>query len=319
MTYSNQAFTIAASDLTTPTSQTAVITGGSSGIGLQTAIILHALGNNIGIIDRHPPTSSSDPSSPSHAPASLLASPRFAFAQADITSWASHVQAFETLHRQFQRIDTVFVNAGIAEHGDQFFSSTLDPATGLLSEPDRRVIDVDLQAADDSVRLAIHYLRKNEKDAQGKRGSIVMTASLAGYLASAGAPLYSAAKHGVVGLMRALKNDLATLGIAISVVAPAITLTPIISGRRPGQSLEDWAREMRRVGVPINSPEEIARAVVWLVGKGLEANGMGLLVQAGRVADLEAGIAKTRALWMGEEMLGLFRGGRKAPLFPNKL
>lgn len=119
--------------------------------------------------------------------------------------------------------------------------------------------------------------------------------------------------------MRALKNDTATLDIAISVVAPGITLTPIIMGRRPGQSLEEWAQRMRKEGVPINSPKEIATAVVWLMSLGKEGNGKGLLVQAGRVADLEAGIAKSRKSWMSEEQLELFRGGRNAPLFPNKL
>ena len=48
-----------------------------------------------------------------------------------------------------------------------------------------------MDAASDTTKLAIHYLRKNEDG-----GEIVLTASLAGYLASAGAPLYSAAKHG---------------------------------------------------------------------------------------------------------------------------
>lgn len=119
--------------------------------------------------------------------------------------------------------------------------------------------------------------------------------------------------------MRALKNDTATLGIAISVVAPGITLTDIISGRKEGESLRDWAQRMRAVGVPINNPAEIADAVVCLMGLGIEANGKGLLVQAGRVADVEKGIATSRKIWMGEEMLGLFRGGRNAPLFPNKL
>lgn len=119
--------------------------------------------------------------------------------------------------------------------------------------------------------------------------------------------------------MRALKNDLATLNIAISIVAPGITLTEIISGRNEGESLPDWAKRMRGVGVPINDPAEIAANVVWLFSKGKEANGKGLLVQAGRSADLEAGIAKTRGAWMGKEMLELFRGGRNAPLFPNKL
>ena len=119
--------------------------------------------------------------------------------------------------------------------------------------------------------------------------------------------------------MRALKNDLATLNIAISVVAPGITLTEIISGRNEGESLPDWAKRMRDIGVPINDPAEIAANVVWLFSKGIEGNGKGLLVQAGRTADLEAGIAKSRGAWMGKEMLDLFRGGRKAPLFPNKL
>ena len=124
---------------------------------------------------------------------------------------------------------------------------------------------------------------------------------------------------GIVGLMRALKNDLATLGIAVSVVAPAITLTPIVSARREGQSLDDWADSFRKQGVPINDPRDVARSVVWLMSLGTKANGKGLLIQAGRVVDLEEGIAKTRKLWMGTEMLDLFRGGRQAPLFPNKL
>lgn len=119
--------------------------------------------------------------------------------------------------------------------------------------------------------------------------------------------------------MRSLKNDLAKLDIAISVVAPAMTLTPIISGRQSAESLEDWAKRFRGLGVPINDPGEIAAAVVWLMSLGVKGNGKGLLVQGGRTADMEAGIAKTRNQWMGKEMLDLFRGGRNAPLFPNKL
>jgi NAD(P)-dependent dehydrogenase (short-subunit alcohol dehydrogenase family) len=87
------------------------------------------------------------------------------------------------------------VNAGIAEHGDQFFTDTFDPS-GQLAEPDRRCVDIDLHAADDTVKLAIYWMRKDAKHGRGRGGSIVMTASIAGYLASAGAPLYSAAKHG---------------------------------------------------------------------------------------------------------------------------
>lgn len=83
------------------------------------------------------------------------------------------------------------MNAGIAEHGDQFFADELD-SQGLLKEPDRRVLNIDMDAASDTTKLAVHYLRKNGNEG----GQIILTASLAGYLASAGAPLYSAAKHG---------------------------------------------------------------------------------------------------------------------------
>lgn len=79
---------------------------------------------------------------------------------------------------------------GIAEFGDQFFKDELD-SDGKLKEPDRRCLTIDLDAACDTVKLAVYYMRKNKEG-----GSIVMTASLAGYLASAGAPHYSAAKHG---------------------------------------------------------------------------------------------------------------------------
>ena len=184
----NQAFTITREQLSSPTKQTCLVTGGSSGIGLNTAIILHELGNNVCVVDRSPPSAA--------APKSLTSSSRFLFQQCDITSWSSQRSAFDTAYKKFGSIDNVFVNAGIAEYGDQFFKDELD-GNGMLKEPDRRCVDIDLHAADDTVKLAIHYMRKKEKDGKGKGGSIVMTASLAGYLASAGAPLYSAAKHGI--------------------------------------------------------------------------------------------------------------------------
>jgi len=127
---------------------------------------------------------------------------------------------------------------------------------------------------------------------------------------------------GIVGLMRALKHDVATLNIAVSVVAPGITITPILAQERrrlEPMDIEDWAEDMQKVGVPINRAETIALAVSYLIHGGMRSNGKGLMVKADRMADMEAGLAKSRSQWMGEEMLALFRGGRTAPLFPNKL
>lgn len=117
--------------------------------------------------------------------------------------------------------------------------------------------------------------------------------------------------------MRALKQECAKLKIAVSVVAPAITVTPILSSgnREAGKAPEVYAKEMQGVGVPINKPESIALAVCWLFNEGQAANGAGIFVQADKFVDLERGLAKTREQWMSREMLDLFRGGRKAPLF----
>ncbi|OAX79368.1 hypothetical protein ACJ72_06314 [Emergomyces africanus] len=148
-----------------------------------------------------------------------------------------------------------------------------------------------------------------------------MTASLAGYLADGGAPLYSAAKHGIVGLLRSLKNDVAKYNIALSVVAPAITLTPLItsSGRRSSTDPAEWAASMVKRGLAINKAETVGLAVAHLINIGMQAKGQGLLLQKDKVVDVERGLAKSREMWMGKEMLDVFRGGSNALKAQSKI
>jgi NAD(P)-dependent dehydrogenase (short-subunit alcohol dehydrogenase family) len=312
-------FSLSPTTANPPQSSTILITGGASGIGLATAVYLHTAEykNNVVVLDR----------SPSPPPVKELTnSRRFLYIQCDILSWTSQRSAFSQAATHFGGLDHVFVNAGVAEVGEQIFTDHLD-ASGQLAEPDRTCIDIDIRAVGDTLKLAVYHLRKDSDpksnrpkgSGKGRGGNIVMTASLAGYLASTGAPLYSAAKHGVVGYLRALKGDCAKIGIALSVIAPGITLTPIILGRRPGQSLQAWGEDMAGRGVPINSAETIGLVVGHVFGLGMKANGSGYLIQGNRVQELEGGIAKSREAWMGKEMLALFRGGREAPLFPGKL
>jgi len=312
-------FSLSPSTANPPQGSTVIITGGASGIGLATALFIHTarFNNNVVVLDR---ASSPPPVE------DLTNSSRFLYVQCDVTDWASQRAAFAQAADHFGHLDHVFVNAGIAEMGEQIFTDHVNER-GELAEPDRRTIDIDIRAVSDTLKLAVYHLR-NDTDSKtdrrkgsgkGKGGSVVMTASLAGYLASAGAPLYSAAKHGVVGYLRALKGDCAKVGIALSVVAPGITLTNIVAGVPQGQSIQDWGKDMQGRGVPINDAETIGLTVSHIMGLGAKANGSGYLIQANRIQEVEGGIAKTRQQWMGKEMLDLFRGGRNAPLFPNKL
>lgn len=112
-----------------------------------------------------------------------------------------------------------------------------------------------------------------------------------------------------------MKQETAKLNISIAVVAPAITVTPILQQNREVGTPEELAEGMANAGVPINKAESIALAVGHLIKLGRQGNGAGIFVQADRMVDLERGLAKTRELWMSKEMLQLFRGGREAPLF----
>lgn len=155
-------FTVDPSSLGNLRSKTVLITGGSSGIGLATAALIASLdsSNKIAILDRAPP------------PQSLgIPSENLFFGQCDVTDWKSQRSAFEGTVAKFGRLDAVFVNAGIAEYKDQFFTDDLD-SEGKLAAPDHRVLDIDINAATDTVKLAIFHLRKNGG------GSIIMTASL---------------------------------------------------------------------------------------------------------------------------------------------
>src|SRR4051812_43432193 len=102
-------FTIDKAILTSLTNKTVLITGGSSGIGLATALLLHSLSNNIVILDRFAP-----PQAPSSQP--LISSHRFLFCKCDITDWKAQRVAFQAAIDKFGNIDAAYVNAGIAEY-----------------------------------------------------------------------------------------------------------------------------------------------------------------------------------------------------------
>lgn len=177
---------------------------------------------------------------------------------------------------QLGRLDIVVANAGIA------------PMMGEDAWQD--VIDVNLTGVYHTVDVAMRPLIK-----QDDGGAIVLTSSVAG-LVGIGAPIagslgYTAAKHGMVGLMRAYANFLAPYRIRVNSVHPAAVNTPMIDNEFTRSWLDGMAQQdfggpdmSNALPVPALEAEDIANAVLYLVSDaGRYVTGVALPVDAGFV------------------------------------
>lgn len=223
---------------------TAIVTGGAAGIGLATARALRDAGSRVLVVDVD--------EVPSDAGGVSL--------RADVSrpeEWARIAAAAE---RELGGIDLAFLNAGVAG---------VEPEIAAADDDEiHRVIAVDLLGVVYGVRAVLPSMRRRGG------GSIVATASLAGLIPYPPDPLYAAAKHGVVGFVRAMAGRLEAEGITVNAVCPGLTDTAII----PPAARDELERER----YPLMAPETIAAAVVALLA-GSET-GEALVCQPGRAA-----------------------------------
>lgn len=94
-------------------------------------------------------------------------------------------------------------------------------------------------------------------------GAIVNMASILGQVAFAGAPAYTAAKHGVLGLTRAAALEYSAQGLRINAVGPAFIHTPMIAGLEADPATSQTLIGMHPIG-RLGQPEEVAELVLWL-------------------------------------------------------
>lgn len=146
--------------------------------------------------------------------------------------------------------------------------------------------------------------------------SICLVSSIAGITEAPGLFSYSASKHGVIGLMRALRPfaPLRYGGVRVNAVCPWATDTQLLRGVKAA-----WAREK----MPLNAPLDVAKVIVQCstVGRGGQGqsdgekkeplNGTAIFVSGGRYFDTEEGVERTMPLWMGEENASEFLKGQE--------
>src|SRR3712207_6255983 len=159
---------------------------------------------------------------------------RIIASKADVRDSAALKAAVDDGVAQLGRLDIVLANAGIASFA---------PVEELTDEMWDDMIDINLSGVFKTVRAAVPHLR-----AHGEGGAIVLTSSTAGIKGLGNLAHYVAAKHGVVGLMKTLANELAPDMIRVNSVHPTAVDTDMIHNDQTyGLFMPDRSEE-RRVG-----------------------------------------------------------------------
>ncbi|HKE02376.1 MAG TPA: glucose 1-dehydrogenase [Planctomycetota bacterium] len=219
----------------------AVITGGTSGIGLATAEKFVAEGADVFVTGRRP--------GELEAAVKKLGK-KATGVQGDVATLADLDRLYDAVKRKHDHVDVVFANAGRGEY----------LALGAITEKHYdETFDTNVKGLLFSVQKALPLMRPG--------GSIILNASVAGSKGFDNFSVYSATKAAVRSFARTWTTDLKGRGIRVNVVSPGPIDTPIIKGLAPtDEAMREFKANMSAV-VPMGRmgrAEEVANAVVFL-------------------------------------------------------
>jgi NAD(P)-dependent dehydrogenase (short-subunit alcohol dehydrogenase family) len=215
----------------------AFVAGGASGLGEATARELAARGARVTVADLN-----------EERGAALADELGGSFAKADVTDEAQVQAAVETV--EGLRFAVSCAGIGWAER-------TVGKNGAAALQPFETVIRVNLIGTFNVLRLSAAAMSLGQPNAEGERGAVVMTASVAAFDGQIGQAAYSSSKGGVVGLTLPAARDLARQGIRVCTIAPGLFDTPLLAG------LPEESRQALGAQVPfpprLGRPEEYAR------------------------------------------------------------
>jgi len=217
--------------------QVAVVTGAGRGIGHAIAVRLASEGARVVLVDRDPAVEAAAKNLGANARGLIV----------DVTRTFDVDRAVGDAYGWADRLDIVVNNAGIT--GRSY------PIWELTDEDWHRVLAADLTSVFLVCRAAVRLMRHR------RQGRIVNIASIAGKEGNPTLIPYSSAKAGVIGLTKALAKEVATQGILVHAVAPAVIGTELL------QQMTKETVDMLVAKIPmgrVGTPAEVAALVAWL-------------------------------------------------------
>jgi 3-oxoacyl-[acyl-carrier protein] reductase len=241
------------------TGKIALVTGASSGIGVGIAEALHAQGAHVVLTGRR--------EAELNAVAAQLGE-RASVMPADLNDPAAPAALVDGIEAAHGRLDILVNNAGF----------TRDMLALRMGDEDwNAVLEVDLNAPFRLARAALRGMMKR------RTGRIVSIASIVGVTGNAGQANYAAAKAGLIGMSKALAQEVAPRGVTINVVAPGFIATPMTDKLNEAQKTALLSRiPLGKMG----SAKDVASAVAylasdeaaWVTGTTIHVNGGMLMV-----------------------------------------
>lgn len=243
----------------------ALVTGGTSGIGRETAVLFAKKGARVVVAGRR--------ENEGRETADLIhsAGGEGIFVRTDV-SRASDVKAVvEKTVEVFGGLDYAFNNAGI--------EGSWVPIVEQSEADWDQTMDINLKGTWLCLKFEMQQMLK-----QGRGGAIVNMSSVAGFIGGYGVATYSATKHGVLGLTKSAALEVAKNGIRVNAVCPAVIETPMAERLFGLPDAHERSLGLHPIG-RFGKPVEIAEAVVWMCSSASSfMTGQSLVLDGGFLA-----------------------------------